>query len=334
MSAIRSRALGFGLIVFVIAVALVLPQIFTGGVAQNLAILALLYAVVAQNWDLTLGYSGIFNFAHVAFFGVASYVTAISTMKFNVPVWWDMVLAVAVVALVSALTAVLALRQRGIYVALVTFALSQLCIALVNSQKDLTGGAVGLVGVPDLKVGRFVFGAHPSSYFYASEVLLIASTLFLRWLVQSDFGLSLVALRDYEDYAISRGIPAVRQRVLAIVLSSIFTSLAGSLYAHYLIVAAPDVFSFSLTTFLLSMVLVGGASSIYGPAIAAIVLTVGTEKLAGLGVVRYMVIAVLIVLTLRFLPGGVASLGRIGMSAYRRRRAFASPLLPEGEKAT
>ena len=109
--------------------------------------------------------------------------------------------------------------------------------------------------------------------------------------------------------------------MLAIVLSSIFTSLAGSLYAHYLIVAAPDVFSFSLTTFLLSMVLVGGASSIYGPAIAAIVLTVGTEKLAGLGVVRYMVIAVLIVLTLRFLPGGVASLGRIGMERYRGRHA-------------
>ena len=98
MSAVRSRALGLGLILIVIAAAVALPQIFVGGVAQNLAILALLYAVVAQNWDLTLGYSGIFNFAHVAFFGVASYVTAISTMKFHVPVWWDLLLAVAVVA--------------------------------------------------------------------------------------------------------------------------------------------------------------------------------------------------------------------------------------------
>ena len=152
--------------------------------------------------------------------------------------------------------------------------------------------------------------------------------------MQSDFGLSLVALRDYEDYAISRGIPAVRQRVLAFAFSSVFTSLAGSLYAHYLIVAAPDVFSFSLTTFLLSMVLVGGASSIYGPAIAALVLTVGTEKLAGLGVARYMVIAVLIVLTLRFLPGGMASLGRIAMDRYRGRAGAPSIPLPEGEKAT
>ena len=75
---------------------LVAPRIFAGGVAQNLAILSLLYAVVASNWDLTLGYSGIFNFAHVAFFGVAAYVAAISTMKFGVPVWWDLLLAVVV----------------------------------------------------------------------------------------------------------------------------------------------------------------------------------------------------------------------------------------------
>ena len=296
----------------VVAAALVAPRIFAGSVAQNLAILSLLYAVVASNWDLTLGYSGIFNFAHVAFFGVAAYVSAIATIKLGVPVWWDLLLAVVAVAALSGLTAILALRQRGIYVALVTFALTQLCIALVNSQKDITGGPVGLVGLPDLAIGGYVFGSHPEAYFYTAEALLILSTLFLRWLVTSDFGLSLIALRDFEDYAVSRGIPAVRQRVLAIVASSVFTSLAGGVYAHYLIVAAPDVFSFSLTTLLLSMVLVGGAASTYGPVIAAVVLTVGAEQLAALGVVRYMIIAVLIVLTLRFLPGGISSLWRSG----------------------
>jgi branched-chain amino acid transport system permease protein len=105
-------------------------------------------------------------------------------------------------------------------------------------------------------------------------------------------------------------VPARRQRVLAMVLSSIPTSLAGCLYAHYLIVASPDVFAFPLTTLLLTMVLVGGAGTIYAPIVAAFVLTVGTEKLNALGNVRYMVVAVLIVLTLRFLPGGLWSLGR------------------------
>jgi len=322
----------------VIAAALVAPRVFAGGVAQNLAILSLLYAVVASNWDLTLGYSGIFNFAHVAFFGVAAYVSAIATIKLGVPVWWDLLLGVAVVAALSGLTAILALRQRGIYVALVTFALTQLCVALVNSQKDITGGPVGLVGLPDLAIGGYAFGGHPEAYFYTAEALLILSTLFLRWLATSDFGLSLIALRDFEDYAVSRGVPAVRQRVLAIVASSVFTSLAGGVYAHYLIVAAPDVFSFSLTTLLLSMVLVGGAASIYGPVIAAVVLTVGSEQLAALGVVRYMIIAVLIVLTLRFLPGGVSSLWRSGWALRWRGGADAPSMTyvetgAEAEKA-
>ncbi len=300
-----------------LAVAALAPQVLTGSVAQNLAILSLLYAVVASNWDLTLGYAGVFNFAHVAFFGLGAYVAAVSTVQFGVPVWWDLLLGVALVAVVGAIVAALALRLRGIYVALVTFALTQLCVALINSQKDLTGGPVGLVGIPDLQIGDFEFGSDARSYFYAAEILLIASTVGLRWLATSSFGLSLVALRDNEPYAISRGIPATRQRVLAIVASSVPTSLAGGLYAHYLIVASPDVFSFSLTTLLLSMVLVGGAATTYGPILAAVVLTVGTEQLAGLGNVRYMIIAVLIVLVLRFLPGGVWSIWRSRLFARR-----------------
>ncbi len=292
----------------VLLAAIAAPLFLTSAVAQNLAVLSILYAVVASNWDLTLGYAGIFNFAHVAFFGIGSYVAAISTLQFGVPVWWDLLLAVVVVMLVGAVVSALALRLRGIYVALVTFAVTQLCVALINSQKDITGGPVGLIGVPDLQIGGFAFGSDPRAYFCSAEFLLIASTIAMRWLATSNFGLSLVALRDDETYAMSRGIPARRQRVMAIVASSIPTSLAGCLYAHYLIVASPDVFSFSLTTLLLSMVLVGGAGTIYGPIVAAIVLTVGTEKLNALGNVRYMIVAVLIVLTLKFLPGGFWSL--------------------------
>ncbi|SDB24960.1 branched-chain amino acid ABC transporter permease [Bauldia litoralis] len=303
--------IGLFLWMLAIAAAIVAPLVFTGGVSRNLAILALLFAVVASNWDLTLGYAGIFNFAHVAFFGIGGYVSAIATIHFGIPIWLDILLAVAFVAVLAAVTAALAVRLRGIYVALVTFAFVQLCVALIISQKWLTGGAVGLVGVPDLELFGFRFGSSAMSYFYLAEALLIGSTLFLRWLVRSDFGLSLVALRDNEAYAVSRGMSATRQRVLAMVASSLFTSAAGAVYAHYLIVASPDVFSFSLTTLILSMVLLGGTATIFGPIVAAIALTVVTEQLASFGVVRFMIIAVLIVLTLRFVPGGLWSLGEI-----------------------
>jgi branched-chain amino acid transport system permease protein len=318
MTPARNKRIEIGLWIAAIAVALVLPQMLGTGVWRNLAVLAILFAVVASNWDLTLGYAGIFNFAHVAFFGIAGYVSAIATIHLGVPIWLDVGLAVVVVGALAALTAVLALRLRGIYVALVTFAFVQLCVALIISQKALTGGAVGLVGVPDLELFGFRLGSDGRSYFYLAEAVLLASTFFLRRLVRSDFGLSLVALRDNEHYAISRGISATRQRVLAMVASSLFPAVAGSIYAHYLIVASPDTFSFSLTTLILSMTLLGGTSTIFGPILAAIVLTVVTEQLASFGVIRFMIIAVLIVLTLRFLPGGIWSFGE-RIAAWRSR---------------
>ena len=309
MTAARKKRIGIALWLLALVVAMAAPQVLGSGVARNLAILALLFAVVASNWDLTLGYAGIFNFAHVAFFGIAGYVSAIATIHLGVPVWLDVALAVVVVAALAGVTAALALRLRGIYVALVTFAFVQLCVALIISQKWLTGGAVGLVGVPDLQLFGFSLGSDGRSYFYLAEALLLASTYFLQYLVSSDFGLSLVALRDNEDYAVSRGISATRQRVLAMIASSLFTGAAGAVYAHYLIVASPDIFSFSLTTLILSMTLLGGTSTIFGPILGAILLTVVTEQLASFGVIRFMIIAVLIVLTLRFLPGGIWSFG-------------------------
>lgn len=291
-----------------IVAALVLPRFFTSGVSQNLAVVALLFAIVASNWDLTLGYAGIFNFAHVAFFGIAGYVAAIATIHLGLPVWWDIGLAIGVIAVLAGVTAALALRLRGIYVALVTFAFVQLCVALIVSQKIWTGGAVGLVGVPDLTLFGTPLGSDPRNYVTLSACLLVASTFFLRRLATSNFGLSLIALRDNEAYAVARGMSAMRQRVLAMVASSIFTAAAGAVYAHYLIVASPDVFSFSLTTLILSMTLLGGTATVFGPILGAIVLTVVTEQLAGFGVLRFMIVAVLIVLTLRFLPGGLWSL--------------------------
>lgn len=287
----------------------VVPALVGDAVLRNLLVLGALFAVVASNWDLTIGYAGVFNFAHVAFFGIAGYVSAILTIHYGINSWIALVGAVVAVCVLAGVIGFLALRLRGIYVALVTFAFMQLCVALIISQRWLTGGAVGLVGVPSLSVGGIDLTGDPRNSLYLVLALLLVSTLVLRAIVGSSFGLSLVALRDNENYAISRGISVRRQHILALIVSSIFPAIAGSIYAHYMIVASPDVFSFSLTTLILSMTILGGTGTIFGPILGAFIITWGTEQMADLGSTRFMVVAVLIVLTLRFLPGGLASLG-------------------------
>jgi branched-chain amino acid transport system permease protein len=154
-------------------------------------------------------------------------------------------------------------------------------------------------------MGGIEFRENIAASFYLVGALLLASTVFLRWVVTSDFGLSLVALRDFEEYAVSRGVPLARQRFLAFLFSAIFTGAAGAIYVHYLRASSPEVFGFSLTTLFLSMILVGGVGTIYGPILAGIVLTYVSELMSPLGPIRFMILALLIIVTMWFVPRGL-----------------------------
>ena len=313
-----------GVIIF-----LAIPHVVENKLLIHLAVLGMLYAIVASNWDLTLGYAGVFNFAHLAFFGIGGYTSGILAVKLHISPWLGIPAGAAVAALASVVVSIPAIRLRGIYVALLTFACSQLVLLLLLSQPLITGGQQGLTGVPQLQIGDFLFRESRFAHFYLVGILLLCSTVFLRRLVTSDFGLSLIALRDFEEYAVARGIPLARQRLLAFLFSSIFPGLAGGFYAHFLIVASPDIFGFSLATLLLSMVLVGGVASIYGPVLIGVVMTFVSELMASSalmsdifgisrGPVRFMFVAVLIVLTMRFFPGGVW--GLINQFSSRSRK--------------
>lgn len=299
-------------LVLLLAIALVVPFIVEDRLIRHYFILAFLYAVVASNWDLSLGYAGIFNFGHVAFFGIGVYASAIGALKLGLNPWLAMIFAGFAASLLAALIALPVVRLRGVYVVLVTFAVSQLVLQLILSQAEITGGAQGMVRVPSLRLFDYNFARdNRFGYYYVALGLLCLSTISLRWLVRSPFGLSLRALRDNADYAAARGISAARQHLLVLSFSAFFTGVAGALFTHYLRVASPEIFGFGMMSLVLSMVLVGGISSIYGPIVAALLLTFASEGMAGIegmANLRFMVISVAMVMVLLMFPGGLASL--------------------------
>lgn len=299
-------------LILAVAAALALPLVVQESYWRHLFIIAFIYAIVASNWDLSLGYAGVFNFGHIAFFGIGVYVTGLAAKLLGIDPWLAMALGGVAASAAGAVVALPVLRLKGIYVILVTFAFSQLVLQLVLSQSDITGGTQGLVRIPTISVFDYNFlRDYRLGYYYVALGLLAASTLFLRRLVGSDFGMSLRALRDNEDYALARGIPTGMQRLKVLVASAFFTGIAGGFYAVYLRVASPEVFGFSTVSLVLSMVLVGGIATIYGPIAAAIVLTLATESLAhlaGMDESRFMLVAALMLVVLLFLPRGLASL--------------------------
>ena len=301
------------------------PLVVNDTYTRHLFILAFVYAVIASNWDLSLGYAGLFNFGHLSFFATGVYTAAIAAKTFDVNPWLAIPLGGVAAVGTALLVAAPVARLTGIYVVLVTFGFSQLMLHLILSQSQITGGAGGMVRIPGLEIGDYRFiRDFKFVYYYVALGLLVASTLHLLWLTRSGFGRSLLAVRDNEDFARARGISVARQRVLTLVLSAVFTGVAGGFFAIYLRVAAPEVLGFGTLSLALSMVLIGGSASIYGPILAAFALTFATEFMAGirgLEEARFLIVAVGMVLVLRFAPGGLISLSRKFWDSLRRRIA-------------
>ena len=223
-----------------LAVLIVLPLVVPSPYIRHLLIVAFLYGIVASNWDLSMGYGGIFNFGHIAFFALGVYASAILSKSFGITPWATIPMAGVVGVIAALIVSLPVLRLKGIYVVLVTFAFSQLCLQLILSQSEVTGGSLGMPLLPPLKLGDYNFARDGKfGYYYVALFLLVASTVYLHRLVRSHFGVSMVALRDNEDYAISRGISLARQRLLTLASSALFTGIAGGFYATYLRVASP-----------------------------------------------------------------------------------------------
>ena len=289
--------------IIAIACFAVLP-LFINSLWLHFLNLSLIFAIVASSWDITLGYGKIFNFAHPVFFGVGSYTYAIIVTRYNFPALLCLALGGIFASIASILVYAPVSKVRGIYVSLITFAVSQLCTVLIISQRGITGGTSGLVGVPSISLGTYNFESK-KSFFLIALFALILNSLLLRRYMKSKYGLALVATSVYEDYARSRGVSVGQTRLVAFIVSSFPAGIAGALYASYLTMASTEILSFSFATVLITMVLIGGASSIYGPILGAISLIVLTESLSGIGLMRFVIVAVLMAATVLLAPRGI-----------------------------
>jgi ABC-type branched-subunit amino acid transport system permease subunit len=273
---------------------------------RHLMIVAFIYAMVAASWDLTLGYGGIFNFAHIAFFGLGAYAAALVAKVLGLSPRLGFPAGALIGAAAAALVTLPVLRLTGIYIVLVTFAFSQLCMQMILSNADVTGGMSGLVSIPSLKIGSYNLGRDGKMGVYFVALALLAGSVGMLWaIVRSNFGRALVALRDNADYAASRGVSEARHRLIAMIASGAVSGLAGALYALYLRVVSPDVFGFGISSLVLSMVLVGGVGSLFGPVLAALLITALSSGLTGYGAWRFVAIAVVLLAVIRFSPGGI-----------------------------
>ena len=330
MSRLRSLTTRYGWIVAVAVAVYAIPFILLAQPSRQLVATALLFALLATSWNLTLGTAGIFNFAHVAFFGIGAYAMGIATVRFSLDPWIGLLIGGLAGALAGILAYIPVIRMRGIYLGLVTFVFVQLCVFLVLALSPLTGGSSGMPGVPPLALGGLSFRDRADlGYVWFFGILVVILLFGMDRLVRSNLGRSLIALKENETLAISRGVPRIRQQLLAFIISGLVAGVAGACYASYFRVVSIELFGFGFITLLLAMIFVGGSGQIWGPLIGACVMTVANDQLSNLGAWRLIAIGAIVFLVLLVMPRGISGLlVRLGImirqSSARRRAEAAS----------
>jgi branched-chain amino acid transport system permease protein len=276
-----------------------------------------IWAIVVTQWNLVLGIGGIFSLAQMALFAVGAYCTAMLGYYFHLPMIPAMLLAALATVLVSVVIGLACLRLRGPYVALLTLAVAQMMFLLITNDTDcftnpesgcmpLFGGVRGFTRFGDLGFRALLKSRFYVGHYYVGLALLVLATAFAIAIIRGPAGLAFQALRDNPGYAVSRGISRFKYQLWLFGLSAFFTGLAGAFYAVNFASVGPVVFSISTLLFLLSMIVVGGIGTVWGPLLGAALLMLADEGMREAGDWRDIGLGLILAGFVVLLPRGLA----------------------------
>jgi branched-chain amino acid transport system permease protein len=293
----------------VVVVLLIVPQVASEYITY-VAVLAMLYAVLAGSYDLLPGYTGPLTFCHGAFYGIGAYSSALLTMKAGIPFWAALPMSGIIVFLFAALIGYPALRLKGHYFAVTTFFLGHFIYLVILNSISLTNGPMGLRGIsPPESVLGIDFTSLQASY-YLILTFSVGVIVLLMLFVRSGFGKLLVSIRENEDLAQAIGINTAFCKVLTFSISAGIAGLTGSLFAHFFRLLHPTTFAWMTSEMVVIMSLVGGLGTLIGPIIGAGIVTLILELMRFAPEMRFIIWSVALIAVLVIEPGGLMGLVR------------------------
>ena len=278
------------------ALALV-PLFVSGPYALGIILVSIYFAIIALGWNLLAGYTGQFSLAPAAFAMIGGYTTALLGHYLHVPLALGIPAAIVSAALFGWVLGKLVLNLSGPYLSLTTLAFAEIARVVIGNSHEFTRGDQGM-HVATLTQSRI-------GYYYIFLGTLVAVLVLLYGLLRGRLGRFMMAVRDDPVGASSRGIDVVRIKTIAFCISCALCGLAGSLYGTFSQLVSPELGLLQQTGLVLSMVVIGGMSSLTGALLGAVLVYLSSEWLRGFGDVQIIVFALLVILFARYLPGGL-----------------------------
>ncbi len=281
----------------------------------HIIVLVSIYTTLAVSLDLVAGHTGLLSLAHAAFYGIGAYATAILAVQHGVPFIGGIACGMSAAAALSAIVSLSSLRVHDDYFAVATFAFQMVVLSVLNNWMELTNGPLGVAGIPRPNVFGWIVQSTPE-YAVLAACVAVAAYWVVGRIVSSPFGRVLRAIREDEILAQSLGKSTFRFKAVAIAISAALAAAAGGVYAHYITFIDPTSFTVLESILVLSMVILGGAASRWGPLVGAICLVLLPEVLYAIGLSPF------VAAQLRQVLYGAAL---VAMMMLRYRRAVGRP---------
>lgn len=293
--------------IFAIVVVLALvPWAFGSRYIFHIATMIAIMIPLAMGMHLMLKI-GQLSLAHPAFMGIGAYGSALLTMRLGFPPILSLIVSGLLAALAALLLGPIFLRIKGVFFVLLTYAFGQIVNLVFQEWTSLFGGNSGLYGIPKFSILGFRLTAVYQYYVFALIFTVIAY-LVMRAIERSDMGAILNSLNEDEMLSRSMGTNALAWRTAAFVIGAFVAGISGGIYAFYLGFLSPDPFGFKITVDLIVMIVIGGASSVLGPLLGAIVIVPLPELLRDAREYQLLIYGLCLIGFLKFLPMGLMSL--------------------------
>lgn len=248
----------------------------------HILILIGIYIILSVSLNLIAGYIGLLSIAHAAFYGMGAYIAALMALQLNSPFLINIICAVILSGLLGALVGIPSLRIRDDYFVIATFAFQVITFSVLNNWVSFTGGPMGLPGIPQPAIFGLKISSH-WGFLILVGILAVLTMLITQRIVQSPFGRVLKAIREDEVFALAVGKNVAVYKVLVFVIGASMASVAGVMYAYYISFIDPTSFTVMESIFIISVVIIGGAGSLWGPVVGAVVLVILPELLRFVG---------------------------------------------------
>jgi branched-chain amino acid transport system permease protein len=282
-----------------------LPTYWVGLLTQMVIL-----AILAMSLDILLGYTGLPSLGHAAFFGVAAYAVAVLSTRYQLGFWTCVAGGILVGTLLSAVIGLIVSHVRDVYFLMITLAIGMVLWGLSNRWIPMTGGDNGLSGIPRLEAHAGLPFTGPVPFYYVTLLVFAVSAGLMALLVRSPFGLTLLGVRESESRMKSLGFNTWLHCYLSFVLSGVFASVSGVMWAYYNGFVSPTYLDLTASSELFLMVTLGGPATLVGPVVGAGAIVLLKNVISAYTARWLLILGIVYIVAILGAPKGLWNLGR------------------------